>query len=57
MNEEILTMIGSILLLAVGVAAIIYVLMRKSPVKATEEIADADDATQNSDATNENADL
>jgi hypothetical protein len=57
MNEEILTMIGSILLLAVGVAAIIYVLMRKSPVKATEEIVDADDATQDSDATNENADL
>jgi hypothetical protein len=57
MNEEILTMIGSILLLAVGVAAIIYVLMRKSPVKATEEIADADDAAQDSDATNENADL
>lgn len=44
--EEVLQIVGSIVLLVVGVAVILYVLFRKSPVKNADpaESADAEDA-------------
>ena len=49
--EEVLQIVGSILLLVVGVAVILYVLFRKSPVKnaepdAVEENADESDGAE-----------
>ena len=49
--EEVLQIVGSILLLVVGVAVILYVLFRKSPVKnaepeTVEEDADGSDDTE-----------
>ena len=54
---EVLQIVGSILLLVVGVAVILYVLFRKSPVKE-EEPAEAtpEDETESDEAAEENAD-
>ena len=41
--EEVLQIVGSIVLLVVGVGVILYVLFRKSPVKS-EDQADVEDA-------------
>ena len=40
--EEVLQIIGSIVLLVVGVAVILYVLFRKSPVKNAEPAEEGD---------------
>ena len=44
--EEVLQIVGSILLLVVGVAVILYVLFRKSPVKNAEPEATEEDANE-----------
>lgn len=46
---EVLQIIGSILLLVVGVAIILYVLFRKSPVKTAEPEDEAADDTEGAD--------
>ena len=44
--EEVLQIVGSIVLLVVGVGVILYVLFRKSPVKSADQadVEDAEDA-------------
>ena len=44
--EEVLQIVGSILLLVVGVAVILYVLFRKSPVQNAEPEATEEDANE-----------
>ena len=44
--EEVLQIVGSILLFVVGVAVILYVLFRKSPVKNAEPEATEEDANE-----------
>ena len=55
--EEVLQIVGSIVLLVVGVAVILYVLFRKSPVKNADpaESANAEDA-EDADGETEDAD-
>ena len=56
--EEVLQIVGSIVLRVVGVAIILYVLFRKSPVKGADS-ADADaaeDADSETDAAEEPGD-
>lgn len=56
--EEVLQIVGSIVLLVAGVAIILYVLFRKSPVKGADP-ADADaaeDADEKTDAADEPGD-
>ena len=51
---EVLQIIGSILLLVVGVGIILYVLFRKSPVKTAEPEDEATDTTEeNEDETDD----
>ncbi len=51
---EVLQIIGSILLLVVGVGIILYVLFRKSPVKTAEPEGETTDTTEeNGDETDD----
>ena len=50
--EGVLQIVGSIVLLVVGVGVILYVLFRKSPVKS-EDQADVEDAEDAEDAEGE----
>ncbi|MBP5349741.1 MAG: hypothetical protein J6Z13_05270 [Clostridia bacterium] len=51
---EVLQIIGTILLLVVGVGIILYVLFRKSPVKTAEPEEDTTDTTEeNEDETDD----
>ena len=49
--EEVLQIVGSIVLLVVGVAVILYVLFRKSPVKSEDQadVEGAEDADEPGD--------
>ena len=51
---EVLQIVGSILLLVVGVGIILYVLFRKSPVKTAEPEGETTDTTEeNGDETDD----
>ena len=52
---EVLQIVGSILLLVVGVAVILYVLFRKSPVKAEENGETAPEDETEDEPAEENA--
>ncbi len=54
--EEVLQIVGSILLLVVGVAVILYVLFRKSPVKNAEPDAAEENAEEEGDETEDDGD-